>query len=200
MIIYDGARMVRTSNEYVMGGVTDRCLQDNSITLHMSKLWAIKLFSWTAVALGACSSQAVTEAEYIQLVASIFESHETNLGLQDPLHVDLQSFAQVGQELTGAKIEPNEIRRAVGRSFEDVDGDRAVQCDTSDDCWIRGGGRLHVRLDSIKHTRAGLDVHATSIVPHRYGLEESVCDRSLEIQFIRRGEQWESKGLTTMVC
>lgn len=169
----------------------------------MSKLPSPVSFLFLALALGGCSSERPTEAEYLDVVSQAVRTsvedaraHAPPGSGTGPLMVNVRSFAggairAIGEPVPPEKVEQS-LRAGLDLPFQAAPTDSSFACmemEFGPTCWVPKNG-MFVHLNVAGRAPGRMTLHVMSRVTASHYIPPVICDRILRMEFAKREEKW----------
>lgn len=157
-----------------------------------------------ALSLAACSGQRPSEAEFFDVSRQILRFAEQDARQNQPgrpadgpLYVNLNSFRNAANRVTGATVSEDSMSRVLGEPTHAV-LEQVLLCDAESGiggCWVRKFG-VWVNLNLVRHAGNEMTAHVRTTSTDRSRLPSDFCDRVWMLEFRREGAQWRMVNRT----
>ena len=145
-----------------------------------------------------CGGEPVTVPEFVGIARQVLAFAENDARQNQPgrvadgpLYVNVLSFRNAANKVTGATLSEDSMSRALGEPTHAV-LEQALLCDMEQGfggCWVRKYG-VWVNLNLVRHAGDELTAHVRSTSTNRSLRPTDFCDRVWTLDFRREGGQW----------
>lgn len=166
----------------------------------------IALFAATLLPLmlAGCTGPRPTMPEYLGVARQILQFAEQDARQNQPgrvadgpLYVNLISFQNAAEHVTGDTLSQDSMSRALGEPTHAI-LEQALLCDTESGfggCWVRKYG-VWVNLNIVRRSGGDLRAHVRSTSTDRRRRPTDFCDRVWMLDFRKEGGEWRMADRT----